>query len=435
MAHNMDNDQQEVNYQEIDHDNFDDFLCNYHEGDLLRGIYAYGFERPSPIQAKAIQPICDGRDLVAQAQSGSGKTGAFIMGALTKIDMSIRRPQVIVIANTRELAAQIETVAKNIGKFIKSDNGGKHGSVELKVSLCVGGSIKDTNSNLKEASVSQILIGTPGRLVDLIERDTNRKYGKNDLLDDLKILVLDEADKLLGEDFRDQIHKVLKRIPIKCQVCLFSATYLQDILDLTKKFLNNPVRILVDKEKISVDSIKNYYVDAQYEENKYDILVDLYQKVSVCQAVIFVNSIRKAIEVSDSLIKDGHSVGTIHSKLNDLERRDILTNFRRTQTRILVATDIISRGIDIQQVGLVINYDVPTDPEQYIHRVGRSGRYGKLGVAITFLTSHHSDSMRMRNIERNYRIKFESLPPLETVNHYLTGLKGYNYIDTSSQVN
>jgi translation initiation factor 4A len=218
-------------------------------------------------------------------------------------------------------------------------------------------------------------------------------------------------------------------------VCLFSATYLQDILDLTKKFLNNPIRILVDKEKISVDSIKNYYVDAQYEENKYDILIDLYQKVSVCQAVIFVNSIRKAIEVSDSLIKEGHSVGTIHSKLNDIERRDILTNFRRTQTRILVATDIISRGIDIQQVGLVINYDVPTDPEQYIHRVGRSGRYGKLGVAITFLTSHHSDSTRMRNIERNYRIKFESLPPLETVNHYLTGLKGYNYIDTSSQVN
>jgi translation initiation factor 4A len=183
----MDNDQKEVNYQEIDHDNFDDFLCNYHEGDLLRGIYAYGFERPSPIQAKAIQPICDGRDLVAQAQSGSGKTGAFVIGALTKIDMSIRRPQVIIIANTRELAAQIETVTKNIGKFIKSDNRGKYGATELKVSLCIGGSIKDTNSNLKEASVSQILIGTPGRLVDLIERDTNRKYGKNDLLDDLKI--------------------------------------------------------------------------------------------------------------------------------------------------------------------------------------------------------------------------------------------------------
>jgi translation initiation factor 4A len=261
---NIDNKEKQLNYQDIDYDNFDDFLCSYHKGDLLRGIYAFGFERPSPIQAKAIQPICDGRDLVAQAQSGSGKTATFVISALTKIDMSIRRPQAIIIANTRELAAQIETVTKNIGKFIKSEASGKHASTELKISLCIGGSNKDTNTNLKEAMCSHVLIGTPGRLLDLIERDGNKKSGgrrdngnysnnsSGDLLDELKILVLDEADKLLGEDFRDQIHKILKRIPVKCQVCLFSATFLDEILDLTKKFLNNPVEILVDKDKFTI---------------------------------------------------------------------------------------------------------------------------------------------------------------------------------------
>jgi translation initiation factor 4A len=293
-------------------------------------------------------------------------------------------------------------------------------------------------TNLKEAYTSHVLIGTPGRLVDLIETDEqkkNQRKNQGDLLEHLKIFVLDEADKLLGEDFRDQIHKILKHIPRDCQVCLFSATYLQDIIELTEKFMNNPVKILVDKEKISVDTIKNYYVDAQYEENKYDILLDLYQKVSVCQAVIFVNSVRKAIELSDHLTREGHAVGTIHSKLNDIERSEVLIRFRKTQTRILVATDIISRGIDVQQVGLVINYDVPIDPEHYIHRVGRSGRYGKLGVAISFVTSHHADVARMKMIEKNYKIKFESLPSLDTINGYLTGMNGYNYIDTSNEVN
>lgn len=432
------NEVKDKDYQKIDLDNFDDLLCTYHNGNLLRGIYEYGFERPSPIQAKSIPPICDGRDLIAQAQSGSGKTGSFVISALTKINVSLRRPQAIIIANTKELATQIETVTKHLGKFITSEETEKYPPVDLRMSLCIGGSTKHTMANLKEAQSSHILVGTPGRLVDLIETDQQKKNmrrNQGDLLDSLKIFILDEADKLLGEDFREQIHKILKYIPRDCQVCLFSATYTKDILDLTTKFMNNPVKILVDKEKISVDTIRNYYVDAQYEDNKYDILIDLYQKVSVCQAVIFVNSIRKAIEISDQLTKEGHSVGTIHSRLNDIERSEILKAFRRTQTRILVATDIISRGIDVQQVGLVINYDVPTDPEQYIHRVGRSGRYGKLGVAITFVTSHHSDIMRMKNIERNYKIKFQSLPSLDTVNHYLTGINGYNYIDTSNQQN
>ena len=413
-----------IDYQIMDFDNFDDFLYEYHNGNLIRGIYEYGFERPSPIQSKAIKPICDGRDVIAQAQSGTGKTGAFVLGALSRVDPISKYPQIVMIANTRELATQIYNVVKNLSIHLN-----------INISLCIGGQGgKDVMSNLHDAYESHILVGTPGRLVDLIERD-ERRHNKSKLLDRLKLLILDEADILLADDFINQIQTIIRIINKESQICIFSATYPPHILSLTEKFMNNPVRILVEREKVSVDVIKNYYVDSQYEDNKYDILVELYQKVSVCQAVIFVNSINKAIEVSERLKQDGHSVGTIHSKLDDSERSDILKGFRLTQTRILVATDIISRGIDVQQVGLIINYDIPYEAEQYIHRVGRSGRYGKLGVAITLVTNHRADIGRMTQIEKKYGIKFTSLPSLDTVNNYLTGLKGYNYIDISKQEN
>jgi len=416
----------EINYQELDFDNFDDFLCEYQEGELLKGVYAFGFERPSAIQAKTILPICNGKDILAQAQSGSGKTGAFGIGVLGRITLTDVYPQAIIIANTRELASQISYVVGKIGS-----------RMGVKIALCIGGtsSGKDVMTNLNDAYESHILIGTPGRLVDLIERDERRRGRGAKLLDKLKLLVLDEADILLAEDFAPKIQQIISKIPRDSQICLFSATYPPDVLRLTENFLNNPIKILVEKEKISVETIKNYYVNVDYEENKYDVLVELYQKVSVCQAVIFVNSVNRAIELSNTLKKDGHAVGVIHSKLTDVERNEILKNFRLTQTRILVATDLISRGIDVQQVGLVINYDVPSEGEQYIHRVGRSGRFGKLGVAISFVTRHRLDVARMTNIEKKYNIEFAPLPGLDAVNHYLTGLKGYNYIDTSGRSN
>ena len=440
MARN-DSSKPNINYQDVDSDNFDDFLCIYHGGDLLKGVYGYGFERPSPIQAKSIPPICDGRDLIAQAQSGSGKTGAFVIGSLTKIDVTDRRPQAMMVSPTRELATQHESVVKEIGKYISTDVivGNDEKKVNLKISLCIGGKDltegpirKDANYNLREASDSHVLIGTPGRLVDIIGK--SEKKGRH-LLDGLKILVLDEADKLLEDGFREQLKDIMMLIPKNCQVCLFSATYPQEVLDLTTYFLKDPIKILIEKEKISVDVIKNFYIDVGYEDNKYTKLTDLYQKVTVCQAVIFVNTVRKANDLSDNLRRDGHSVGTIHSKMTDSQRSEILANFRRSQTRILVATDIISRGIDVQQVGLVINYDVPNDPEQYIHRVGRSGRYGKLGVAITFVTTYRSDIEKMQNIERTYRIRFNELPSTTVVNNYLTGLHGFNPIDSSHTQN
>lgn len=411
-------------YQDLDYVNFDEFLCEYHNGALLQGVYEFGFEKPSIIQSKAINPILDKRDLIAQAQSGSGKTGAFAIGVLGIMDISKIYPQAVIIGNTRELALQIFGVIQNIGKHLN-----------IKVVLCTGSSGNDKNQknkgdaveNLLLAEQSQILICTPGRLCDLINRNEKKEH-KNKLLGKLKILVFDEADILLGNNFIEQTYEIIKKIPTNTQICLFSATYPQEILDLTSNFMRNPVNILIERENIRVDLIKNFYVSCEYEENKYDILFELYEKITICQAVIFVNTKQKANWIADKLRNNKQNVGVIHSDLLTTDRMEVLKKFRRTQTRILIATDVISRGIDIQQVGLVINYDIPLDPENYIHRIGRSGRYGKSGVAITFATENKKDINKMKKIELTYKIKFNELPVLEKVNDYLTGMNGYNFI-------
>jgi translation initiation factor 4A len=413
------------NYQNIDYEDFDEPLYKYHNGALLKGIYDFGFEKPSMIQAKCIEPMADGRDLIAQAQSGSGKTGAFVIGALMKVDPKFNTPQIVILANTRELASQIKDVTNEIGKHIG-----------IKVTLCVGGIQQvhnRTEFNLKDAELSHILVCTPGRLNGLLGNSNN-------LLKNLKMLILDEADQLLSDDFLEQIQTIIKAIPSNTQICLFSATTNSKNIQNTKRhFMTDPVELHIKKEKIKVDQIKNFVVDAEKENNKYSILVDLYQNINICQAVIFVNTIDKATELAGKLRRDGHSVGLIHRRLTDIERLETLKKFRKTKTRILVATDVIARGIDVQQIGLVINYDIPFGEgyqEQYIHRVGRSGRYGKLGVAINILTSDKSEWYRLKDISRDYGVKFSDLPKLEDVNYYLSGVNGYNYkeADANEQV-
>ena len=416
----------ETKYDETEMYAFDDDLCEYHNGDLLAGIYGFGFERPSPIQSKAILPMLDGRDVIAQAQAGSGKTGAFIIPALAKVDLTKNYPQVIIIGNTRPLATQIHYNAKRIGSRLIENHG-------LKIALCIGGAgTKDARITTEEIMESQMLIGTPGKIVGLseLEKKSRSKLsgmsGNSKILDKISLLILDEADILLQEEFAIQIQKIIKKIPNTAQICLFSATYPKEIINLTNQFLINPVRILVENEKVSVDGIKNFWVNVEREEYKYDTLVDIYKKVSVCQAVIFVNSIEKAIQLSNDLTGAGHAVGVIHSKLEEIERVKILEEFRKTQIRVLIATDLIARGIDVHQVGLIINYDVPYDADKYIHRVGRSGRFGKLGVAITFMVKSKQDIYRMEEIERKYKINFEELrnsSDIEIVNNYLTGIK------------
>lgn len=406
-------------YQNIDFDSFDDMLTEYHGGQLLLGVYNFGFERPSAIQAKSIIPISEGHDILAQAQSGSGKTGAFGIGILTRINPKEMYPQAIIMANTKDLAMQIAYVVEKIGI-----------DIGVKVCLCIGGTIRDSEMNLGDAEKSHVLVCTPGRLGDLIDRDMDNRRSSIKLLDRLKILVLDEADILLGTDFRPQMQKIINSIPENSQICLFSATYPPEILKLTELFLNNPVKILVEKEKVSVDGIKNYFVSAGTDDNKYQILDELYRSVTVTQTVIFVNSVNKSMELTHRLRRDGHTVGVIHGKLDDTERNEVLRKYRLSQFRVLVATNVISRGIDIAQVGLIINYDVPQIAEEYIHRVGRSGRFGKVGVAITFVGKRREDKFKMENIERLYKIGFYELPELEEVNKYLNGgTSGYNFIE------
>jgi translation initiation factor 4A len=389
---------------------FDQINCLLeNSGKLLKGVYSYGFEKPSYIQAKTIEPIHNGIDIIAQSQSGTGKTGAFVIGALSRIDVKLEKPQAIVIANTRELAIQIQHVIKNIGTFMN-----------IKVALTIGGS----PVNLTEIKNCHFIVGTPGRIDDILTRDEKSKTSR--IIDTTKIIILDEADVLLNSDFVEQIHAIISKFPRSVQICIFSATYTDYIIKLTRNILNDPLKILIKQEELSLDNIRHYYVNVEEQKNKYDTMVDLYKGVSICQVVIFVNSIKRAKTLKKMLSSDT-SVDTIHAELSEIERMEILRKFRRSELRVIVATDILARGIDIQQIGLVINYDLPKLPEVYIHRVGRSGRFGKLGVAINFMTQGYGDYEIMKNIERIYEMRINQLPDLDEINHYLTGAKGFHY--------
>ena len=367
---------------------------------VLRGIYSYGFQNPSRIQSLAIKPIIDGRDLVAQSQSGTGKTGAFTIGTLGRIDENSNYPQAIIMCNTHELSSQIHSVITELAKYMK-----------INISLCIGGI--PVTKNAQQAATSQILICTPGRIKDLITRnafDVNK----------IKLFVIDEADELLTKEFFEQTRSIVQLIPKETQICIFSATLPTEVLEMTKEFMNNPMELLIRKEKLTLDLITQFYVDAETEDNKLAILEELYTKLSINQCIIYVNNIKKAEYLKDFLKENKHEVETIHSGLSNTERMDIMKRFRNSKFRVLISTDMTSRGIDVQQVSYVINYDIPFDVSAYLHRIGRSGRYGKKGVSINFLTKR--DYHAMRKIERYYNIKIEAMPEPEFLNNYLSAL-------------
>ncbi len=361
---------------------------------LLRGIYAYGFEVPSKIQSYAIPYILDKKDIIAQSQSGTGKTGAFTIGVLSMIDESQNYPQGLIICNTHELASQIYSVISELARYM-----------DLKFGLLIGGI--HLSKNIEDAKSCHILVGTPGRTRDLIERGVlNTKA--------LKIFVMDEADELLHREFLEQTKYIIKEISHDTQVCIFSATLPEETLNVTKNFMPDPIRILVEKEELSLDLIKQYYVNVQHEQNKFGTLDDLYNKLSINQCIIYVNSVKKAEILKDELTKRMHVVELIHSKLDNKSRMDIMAKFRRGEFRVLISTDLICRGIDIHHINYVINYDIPYDIHSYLHRIGRSGRFGKRGIAINFVTKY--DYHQMKSIENHYQIKIESLPDPSIIN-------------------
>jgi len=370
-----------------DFESFDDMGLRE---ELLRGIYAYGFEKPSAIQKRAIVPIIKGRDTIAQAQSGTGKTGTFAISILQRIDIEQLDIQALILAPTRELAQQIQKVVASVGDYMK-----------VKVHACVGGTAVREDLGILRDGV-HVVVGTPGRVYDMIQRGA-LKLGK------LKLFVMDEADQMLDRGFKDQIYEIFSSgLPKDTQVALFSATMPSEALDLTSKFMREPATILVKKDELTLDGIKQFYIAVEKEDWKLDTLCDLYETLTITQAIIYANTRRKVDWLTENMQKRDFTVSSTHGDMDMRERELIMKEFRSGATRVLITTDLLARGIDVQQVSLVINYDLPTNRENYIHRIGRSGRFGRKGVAINFITA--GDVKYMKDIESFYGTVVEEMP-------------------------
>ena len=377
---------------------FEDLMLS---DNILKGIYAYGWDKPSTIQSKAILPIIKGNDIIAQAQSGTGKTGTFSISSLHVCDEKIKHPQVLILSPVKDLSIQTWKIIKMLGQY-----------TELKTSLLIGkGFEKGSNGvdnrfserdDIPEPDYkAQIIVGTTGRVWDSLCR-------KRLELSHLKLIILDEADEMLSKGFKEQVQQIFSYLPETSQIALFSATMPSEILEITREFMRNPVRILVKSENLTLEGIRQFYVSVENEEQKFEVLSDIYDTISVSQGIIFVNSKQKAIFLKELLEKRNFTVGMIHGGYNQYERNDIMNDFKIGKTRILITTDILSRGIDIQQISLVINYDIPFKVEPYLHRIGRSGRFGRKGCAINLVTVY--DAQNLKKIEVYYETVIEALP-------------------------
>jgi translation initiation factor 4A len=360
--------------------------------EVLRGIYAYGFENPSDIQKKAIIPMIQRKDLIAQAQSGSGKTGTFTISTLQLIDVTKPQTQALILAPTHELAKQIAQVLESIGKSLKG----------LVVKTLIGGtSIRDDVRSMNE-SPPHVIVGCTGRVFDMFQK-------KHIIAGDIKLLVLDEADEMLSQGFGSQIKDMFQyHFCDSIQVALFSATMPPEMLQLTDKFLRNPTRIMVKKEDLSLKCIQQFYVALPNDHVKYDTLKDLFSVISSSKCIIYCNSVRRVVTLYEAMLRDGFSVCHIHSSMEKSERHDIFNLFRNGDARVLISSDVTARGIDVQQVSTVVNFDVPRNVHTYLHRIGRGGRWGRKGFAINFVTQQ--DVADIRNIETHYDIHINELP-------------------------
>jgi len=357
--------------------------------DLLKGIYAFGLEKPSAIQQRAITPIVEGRDVIAQSQSGTGKSTLFCIGVLQAINTKSKETQALVLSPTRELAVQSRNVVLGFGDFMN-----------VTCHACIGGKSLGEDIRVLQSSC-QVVSGTPGRVYDMIRRRAlNTKK--------IKMLVLDEADEMLGRGFKEQIYDIYRYLPPQTQIVLISATMPVEVLDMTTKFMTEPVRILVKRDELTLEGIKQFFVSVDQEQWKFDTLCDLYDILTITQAVIFCNTKKKVDWLTAEMRKANFTVSCMHGDMPQKERDEIMAEFRQGKSRVLIATDVWGRGIDVQQVSLVINYDLPNSRELYIHRIGRSGRFGRKGVAINFVKS--DDIRILRDIEQYYGTQIDEMP-------------------------
>jgi translation initiation factor 4A len=368
--------------------------------DILRGIYAYGFDKPSIIQQRAILPIISGNDVIAQAQSGTGKTGAFTISALNAVDLKQPTTQVVIVAPTHELAIQIANVNRAIGTMMEG----------LIVKTLIGGTY--VNDDIQEITKTppHVVVGTTGRILDMIQR-------KHLNVNNVKLFILDEADEMLSRGFKSKIQDIFECFNNEIQVAIFSATLPPEILELTNRFMRTPIKITLDAEKLSLDGIAQFYVAVANDTMKYDTLKDLFSYISVSQSIIYCDSIDRVVKLYNAMLEEGFPVCCMHGDMGHAERKDIFQKFQKGAFRVLISTNITSRGIDVQQVSVVINFDIPKCPHNYLHRIGRSGRWGRKGLAINFVTKR--DVHLMRGIEKHYKKEIMELPNQSELKNYI----------------
>jgi superfamily II DNA/RNA helicase len=358
---------------------------------ILRGIFAYGFEKPSPIQQRAIKPIMEGRDVIAQAQSGTGKTATFTIGALQRVNIAEHSTQVLILSPTRELSTQTAKVVSNLGSFM---NG-------LKIQTLFGGSVVEESSSFSNKNTPHIICGCTGRVYDMMRRG-------NISTKNIKLVILDEADEMLSSGFKEQVYNIFQYLNSEVQVCLFSATLPEDINCILEKIMRNPVRICVKREQLTLEGISQYYIAVNDDREKYVTLKDIFSFITLSHTIIYCNSIKRVQDLYEAMCEDGFPVCRIHSNMEKSDRDRAFNEFRNGTSRVLISSNVTARGIDIQQVSVVINFDLPKCIHTYLHRIGRSGRWGRKGVGINFITRR--DIGLLKKIEQHYSTQITEMP-------------------------
>lgn len=364
---------------------FEDYFL---KRELLMGIYEKGFENPSPIQEESIPIALTGRDILARAKNGTGKTAAFCIPVLEKVDTSKNVIQALILVPTRELALQTSQVCKELGK---------HMGVQVMVSTG-GTSLRDDIVRL--GATVHVVVATPGRVLDLAEKGVCK-------LNQCNIAVMDEADKLLSIEFQPVIEKLLSFLPNNRQICLYSATFPVTVKQFKEKFLKKPYIINL-MEELTLKGITQYYAFVE-ERQKVHCLNTLFSKLSINQSIIFCNSVHRVELLAKKITELGYSCFYIHAKMLQSHRNRVFHDFRNGNCRNLVCSDLFTRGIDIQAVNVVINFDFPKNSETYLHRVGRSGRFGHLGLAINLIT--YEDRFNLYRIEQELGTEIKPIPP------------------------
>lgn len=374
-----------------------DFEDYYLKRELLMGIYEKGFEKPSPIQEETIPIALAGRDILARAKNGTGKTASFLIPALEKTDTTKNHVQVLVLVPTRELALQTSQVCKELGK---------HMNVQVMVSTG-GTSLKDDIMRLY--NTVHILVATPGRVLDLANKSVAD-------LSKCQTMIMDEADKLLSPEFQPLVEQIITYLPRDRQILLFSATFPVTVKDFKDRFLQKPYEVNL-MEELTLKGVTQYYAFVE-ERQKVHCLNTLFSKLQINQSIIFCNSTNRVELLAKKITELGYSCFYIHAKMLQSHRNRVFHDFRNGACRNLVSSDLFTRGIDIQAVNVVINFDFPKNSETYLHRIGRSGRYGHLGLAINLIT--YEDRFNLYKIEQELGTEIKPIPPVIDKSLYVT---------------